>query len=174
MPIEVRDEHYKTDMNKNERDSDVLCLRLPPKLEINNLHGLLKTIFSGNSVEVHGIERSKTYVKIIFDSPKSKKYILNRNQWKPYYWPRRQGFFEFISEDTLDIGEEKCKKRMISRKKNYCFFFFTERKIKHEPETVPIKVKQEAKTCDWAEYKVKTEHGVGYEGHEGTKYYYNR
>ena len=34
-------------------------------------------------------------------------------------------------------------------------------------------VKQEAETCDWAEYKVKTEHGVGYEGHEGTKYYYN-
>ena len=119
MPIEVRDEHCKTDRNKNEKDSDVLCLRLPPKLEINNLPGLLKTIFSGNSVEVHGIERSKTYVKIIFDSPKSKKYILNRNQWKPYYWPRRQGFFEFISEDTLDIGEENCKKRMISRRNNY-------------------------------------------------------
>ena len=50
MPIEVRDEHYKTDMNTNERDSDVLCLRLPPKLEINNLSGLLKTIFSGNSI----------------------------------------------------------------------------------------------------------------------------
>ena len=173
MPIEVRDEHCKTDMNKNERDSDVLCLRLPPKLEINNLPGLLKTIFSGNSVEVHGIERSKTYVKIIFDSPKSKKYILNRNQWKPYYWPRRQGFFEFISEDTLHIGEKNAKID-IPQKIPQFFISFIERKIKHEPETVPIKVKKEAKTCDWAEYKVKTEHGVGYEGHEGTKYYYNR
>ena len=66
------------------------------------------------------------------------------------------------------------KKHDFTKKINYCFFFFTERKIKHEPETVPIKAKQEAKTCDWAEYKVKTEHGVGYEGHEGTKYYYNR
>ena len=113
MPQEVLNEHCKTktDVNKNENETedknpDVLYLRLPPNLEVHNLTGLLKSLFSENSVEIHGVERSKTYVKIVFDSPKSKKYVLNRNQWKPYYWPRRQGFFEFITEDTLGIGEK--------------------------------------------------------------------
>ena len=113
MPQEVLNEHCKTktDVNKNENETedknpDVLYLRLPPNLEVHNLTGLLKSLFSENSVEIHGVERSKTYVKIVFDSPKSKKYVLNRNQWKPFYWPRRQGFFEFITEDTLGIGEK--------------------------------------------------------------------
>ena len=132
MPQEVRDEYCKTktDVNKNEnetadKNSDVLFLRLPPKLEVHNLPGLLKTIFSGNSVEVHSIESSKNYVKIFLDSPKSKKYVLNRNQWKPYFWPRRQGFFEFISEDTLNIGEKETpqKSRTLVSQKTIIFFF---------------------------------------------------
>ena len=132
MPQEVLNEHCKTktDVNKNENETedknpDVLYLRLPPNLEVHNLTGLLKSLFSENSVEIHGVERSKTYVKIVFDSPKSKKYVLNRNQWKPYYWPRRQGFFEFISEDTLNIGEKETpqKSRTLVSRKNYNFFF---------------------------------------------------